>query len=126
MFEILKIKLFTTQPVAKVSPNQIEIIVKAQYNEQYQEVMTKLDSVNTDLPEVKNRIKAAILKLAGGEFGQLDKLIDKANIDFRDVIVIAEYPRNWKHGLDEISKQMRKKEYLKDWNEYQKWLNSFN
>lgn len=126
MFETLKIKLFITQPVAKVSSQQIEKIVKFQYDDQYNAVMAKLDSLNIDSPQVKNRIKAAILKLANGEYDKIDNYLDSANFDYRDLIVLAEYPRNWKHGFDEIPDQMRKKEYLDDWKEYRTWLNSFN
>jgi len=125
MFEKLKIKLFTTQPAAKPSLEQVDKIVKAQFQEQFGEVMTILDSIKIDSPQAKNRIKVAVLKLADGKIDKLDKLVDKANVDFRDVIVLAEYPRNWKNGFDNIPNKNRKKEYLDDWNEYQDWLNSF-
>jgi hypothetical protein len=125
MLETLKIKLFSTQPVAKVSQNQIEKIVKAQYNKHYNEVIAKLDSIDMQIPKEKNRIKAAVLKIANCEYENLDKLIDIANVDFRDVIVRAEYPRSWKHGFNDVSKHLRKKEYLEDWKEYQEWLKRF-
>ena len=125
MFETLKIKLFIKQPVAKVSSHQIDRIVKAQFDDKYDSVTTKLDSLNIDSLKVKNRIKAAILKLANGEFEKIDKYLDTANFDLRDLIVLAEYPRSWKHGFNKIPNQLRKKEYLDDWNEYRSWLNCF-
>jgi hypothetical protein len=125
MFETIKIKLFIKQPVAKVTSYQIERIIKSQYFDKYDSVIAKLDSVNIDSLKVKNRIKAAILKLANGEYEKIDKYLNTANFDFRDLIVLAEYPRNWEHGFDKIPDEMRKKEYLEDWSEYQKWLKSF-
>jgi hypothetical protein len=125
MFETLKIKLFIKQPVSKVSSHQIDRIVKSQFIDKYDSVTTKLDSLNIDSQKVKNRIKAAILKLADGEFEKIDKYLDTANFDLRDLIVLAEYPRNWKHGFDKIPNKLRKKEYLDDWNEYRSWLSSF-
>jgi hypothetical protein len=72
MFESLKIKLFTVQPVAKVSSNLIKKIVKSQFNDKYDSIMVKLESLKIDSEKVKNRIKAAILYLANGEFEKID------------------------------------------------------
>lgn len=39
-----------------------------------------------------DRVRLAILKLAGGDLAQVARYVDEANRDFRDVIAMAEYP----------------------------------
>ena len=44
-----------------------------------------------------DRVHLAILKLCGGDVGRLVELIDLAEVDPRDVVGDAEYPRQMRH-----------------------------
>lgn len=125
MLEKLKIKLFATQPIAKVSERDITEIINKQYPENASLVLEKLQLIEHDSISTKNRIKAAILKLANRDLDRIDSLVDQANTDFRDVLAPAEYPRNSKNGFTDQTKSEDKREYLADWVEYETWLNTY-
>lgn len=117
MFEILRIILLGNQPIAKVDTRTLERILKRDFGNRANEAKQKLQSVNSS----SNRILAAIIKLADKDFDKLDHYIDACNTDFRDILLLAEYPRCAKLGF-EITKNI-KLIYLKDWIEYSRWLN---
>jgi hypothetical protein len=125
MLEKLKIKLFATQPIAKVSERDITAIINKQYPENASLVLEKLQLIEHDSISTKNRIKAAILKLANRDLDRIDSLVDQANTDFRDVLAPAEYPRNSKNGFTDQTKSEDKREYIADWVEYEIWLNTY-
>jgi predicted nucleotidyltransferase len=122
MIETLKIKLFGTQPAAKISSEQIDKLIRREFNDSYDEVRLKLSRIRSDNQNGKNRISAAILKLANGDLDKIDYLVNMAIDDFRDIVSKAEYPRNSKHGFDSIDKKTSKREYLADWKDYSSWI----
>jgi hypothetical protein len=92
MLEILKIKLFGHEPAAKVTDKMLERIIRRDYGYRATEVKQKLQQVVSDSVNGKNRISAAILKLANKDIKAIDHFIEVSNNDYRDVLSPAEYP----------------------------------
>lgn len=123
MFDLLKIKLFGHQPVAKISDQLLDTLIVRDYKSNADIVKTKLKNVNSDSQAGKNRIAADILKLADKDIKALDGLIEKANEDSRDIMMWAEYPRCSKIGFGKLDKKAMKQIYINDFIEYSNWLN---
>ena len=69
-----------------------------------------------------NRVRLAILKLAGTEVPEIEKWAGLAKEDFRDILTWAEYPRQSKKWS---AKGAEKEQLIEaDLNEYQAWLNT--
>jgi hypothetical protein len=122
MFELLKIKLFGHQPVAKISDQLLDTLIERDFKSKETIVRTKLNNIANDNKAGQNRIAAGILKLADKNFDALDELIEKANTDSRDIFMWAEYPRCGKVGFDELDKKQMKQIYLDDFIEFSNWL----
>ena len=122
MFELLKIKLFGHQPVGKISNQLLDTLIERDYKSNAPIVKTKLNNIDSESQAGKNRIAAGILKLANKNFDALDKLIEKANEDSRDIMMWAEYPRCAKIGFDELDPKQMKQIYLDDFIEFSNWL----
>ena len=122
MFEALRIRIFGTQPVAKVSDNTLERLIQREFDSLSNEVKQRFKQLNSDTHNGKNRLSAAILKLSNKDLSAIDFYIGMSNNDFRDVIYRAEYPRSFKFGFGEM-KENKKRIYLDDWTEYNKWIN---
>jgi uncharacterized protein YgbK (DUF1537 family) len=118
MFEAIRIKWFGTQPVARITDAMLERLIKRDYSNHINEVKQKLSLVDSDTNKGRNRISAAILKLANGDLNKIDHYIEISNNDYRDVIAKAEYPRAFEFGFKSASKST----YLADWHEYSNWL----
>ncbi len=123
MFEILQIRLFGTQPVAKVTDQMLERIIQRDFGSQADEVKQKLKQVISDSHSGKNRISAAILKLSNKDIKAVDHFIRLSNNDCRDVLSQAEYPKCTELGFGDMEEQSMKPIYLEDWKEYSRWLN---
>lgn len=123
MFEILKIKLFGQEPVAKITNEMLERVIRRDYGERATEVKKKLQQVVSDNLNGKNRISAAVLKLANRDFNAIDHFIEVSKNDYRDVLARAEYPGCFKVGFANISTTMKRQLYISDWKEYAAWLN---
>jgi hypothetical protein len=125
MFDLLKLKLFGHQPVAKISDQLLDTLIDRDFKSNAARVRTKLNNINSDSKAGQNRIAAGILKLADKNFDALDELIKKANEDSRDILLRAEYPRCAKLGFDDaVDKKQMRQIYIDDFNEYTSWLNS--
>ena len=122
MFDLLKIKLFGHQPVAKISDRLLDTLIERDYKSNTALVKTKLNTINSDNQAGQNRIAASILKLANKNFDALDELIEKVNEDSRDIMMWAEYPRCAKIGFGELDKKQMKQIYLDDFIEFSNWL----
>jgi hypothetical protein len=123
MFDILKIKIFGHQPVAKISDKLLDRIIYREFKYNSDFVRAKIKKVNSDSHKGESRISVAILKLADQDLIALDGLIEKANYDFRDVITLAEYPRCAKIGFGDFDKNAMKQIYIDDFIDYSNWLN---
>ena len=123
MLDEIKIKIWGTQPVAKVTDQQLDRLIERDFSQYIDNVKIKLEAVKSDSQSGRNRISAAIIKLSDKDIKSLDHYISIANCDCRDVLSQAEYPRCSKLGFGDFDKNEMKSIYLDDWREYSKWLN---
>jgi hypothetical protein len=73
----------------------------------------------------RNRVRAAVLKLANGDLLELQRQLAVADKDFRDVIGAAEYPSQMKIGfvgMQRIGPERLQELRESDWEEYSAWL----
>ena len=70
------------------------------------------------------RVQLAALKLANGDLDKLQKIINVARTDYRDVTVPAEYPEYGKRGfrIRELPIQDQERIIDSDWDQYERWL----
>ncbi len=123
MFETLRIILFGTQPFAKVDSKTLERIIQREFGNRASEVKQKLLQITSNIPDSKNRISAAIIKLADKNINAIDNFVEVSNNDYRDVLAKAEYPRCFTLGFGEMGKSKMKQIFLADWRDYLNWLN---
>lgn len=109
------------QPVAKISEEDLTFLIHREFPAEAELVRTKLNLIKSNTEKGKNRIAASVLKLAGGSLDKIDKLVRKANEDFRDIVAAAEYPRTFSYSFGERGDEERKKDYLEDWEEFSAW-----
>lgn len=119
MLERLKIKLLGIQPKASISSATLERLIKRDFPDKYNQIIDLLKDVSSDNQKGKNRISAAILKLANGDSDKVAFGVSLSKIDYRDTLSKAEYPRMLKEGF---SSKKRKLIYMEDWQEYSEWL----
>lgn len=75
--------------------------------------------------EVRDRVHAAVLKLARSNIERLRQLTDIARADPRDVISEAEYPRYLNaRNPSGLSVPERQAIFDADWTEYHAWLSA--
>lgn len=125
MFEKLKIKYLGNQPIAEISKETLEKLIRREFPESYQIVKQKLCLIKSDSLIGQNRLSAAVLKVSNGDLNKIDSYIKKCNSDYRDVISQAEYPRISEIGfigIEEKEPSELKEYYLKDWTEYTNWI----
>ena len=112
------------QPIAKISDNEMDFLISRDFENNINLVKQKLNKIQSDSKSGKNRISAAVLKIANRELDKIDIIVEKANEDFRDVICEAEYPRVYKNVFNEPNEEQLKVDYLNDWTEYLEWKNN--
>jgi len=122
MFETLRIKLFGRQPFAKISNKTLERIIQREFGDRANAIKQKLQSVANDTPGGKNRLLAAIVKLADKDVDAVDKFIEICNTDYRDVLAKAEYPECLELGFSKTHGNKMKQIYLTEWEEYSNCL----
>jgi hypothetical protein len=111
------------QPIPEISNSILDVIIERDFGKNSIEVKIKLNRVKSDTESGKNRISAAILKLANGNINSIDNFIQLANSDFRVLISQAEYPRCAELEFEDLEKPEIWEIYMEDWKEYTEWLN---
>ena len=67
------------------------------------------------------RVRLDILKCCNGNYGLIDKFLDAAKQDYRDVLAWAEYPHQMELAVSADDKQ-KKMAIKKDREQYNEWL----
>ena len=102
------------------------IILREFANEEYNRVVEILSRYGTERHHLeRNRVRLAILKIANGDMFSLDRQIEVACVDFRDVIAAAEMPGQYSHGftgMERISKPELKNIKTLDREQYKAWI----
>ena len=116
-----------TQPVPKVSENDVVRVVQREFpSTKFETVMLVLNEYGTeDWHHEAHRVRLAVLKLATGNLEVLRREIEVAKCDYRDILAYAEYPEYMKKvspGSDLPKKQVRDV-VARDRSQYEKWLN---
>jgi hypothetical protein len=73
------------------------------------------------------RIRLAVLKLSGGNLSDLKRFISTANVDWRDVLALAEAPEQFSVGFvefEQLDLATRTTIQDRDHEQYQCWLES--
>ena len=112
------------QPVPDVTQADVERVVRRDFSaEQVEEVLGLL---NKSESSKKPRVLLACLKNSRGDLESLHSELHSAQMDWRDVILTAEYPLAASKVLPlfKLPEAQRQEIYDKDWNQYQDWLNA--
>lgn len=93
-------------------------------DEELHEIMLILDDYGHDTyQQVAPRIQMAVLRMCNGKVNRLRAYMDTARGDFRDVLAVAEYPRQFRNGMiDSEAKTSEADAATKDYEAYQSWL----
>ena len=113
------------QFIPSFDEGEIDILINREFPGREIEVKNKFSGLQ-EFWINSTRTKAAILKLAEGNFDKLKDLIKKANKDPRDVIAYAEYPRSmnmdWT-ASNKITEEEKEEIYRNDEKQYLEWKN---
>ncbi len=86
-------------------------------------VIKTLNRYKSESEKGANRVHAAILKIADGSLEKVEKYVEVAIIDYRDVLSWAEYPSYSKNLFENVSYEKKKQRNDDDWQQYNEWLN---
>ena len=107
------------QPVPKVTAADVERIVRRDFSaERVAEVLAILGRFAAPEP---HRVRLDALKLAAGDVARLERTVQLASTDYRDVIAQAEYP-SYMVFVPGPSQSAEAQIIDADWKQYQKWL----
>ena len=84
------------------------------------EVLSILDQYGHDHQSGRERVQIAILKLSGGNVVKLQREVEAAKQDPRDVLLYAEYPAEAKAPWDKVDAVKEARE--QDKQQYLRWL----
>jgi hypothetical protein len=118
-----------SRPLPEATQADLERIVRRDFPaEQFLEVIAVLEEFDNQWESNRVRVRLAALKLADANLETLRKQVGFANQDFRDVLVLAEYPgyrkatSSVRNMPKKLSKQDRQQIVDADWRQYQAWL----
>jgi len=107
------------QPVPKVSRDDVLRIIARDFPaEHHAGILRDLDALKS--PEIP-RVQLAVLKLVNGKLAELPRHLEMARVDYRDVLMWAEYPADAKVGWGEAL-EAHQDAYRADREQYQTWL----
>lgn len=107
------------QPVPRLGEDDLSRVVERDFNDPV--TATALLAEATD--SLSLRAKVATAKLSGGSIEKLRSQLHQAEVDERDVIAWAEYPRYMMAGPSG-DRELLDQAVSADWDEYQSWLNA--
>ena len=114
------------QPVPHVSAADIERVIYRDFPRvQVDDVLAILAEYGTEIwHKERERVRLAALKLANGDLAKLRSAIDRAKLDYRDVLAPAEYPKFMQEGIRfrRLRSRDRQLIYTDDWQQYERWL----
>ncbi len=115
-----------SQPHPTVTQADLERVVRRDFPaDRESEVLAMLNEYGTEAwHSERERVCAAILKLAAGSLEQLRVQVEAAKADYREVLGLAEYPGYGKHWfrMDRLSGDERQRIIEADWKQYQDWF----
>lgn len=95
------------QPIPDVTPEDVKRIVRRDFPDTaFEEVISIVTEYTSRWESATARVQLAALKLASGHRDSLRRWSDAAKLDYRDVLVPAEYPNTGKQ-LRAVCRSMR-------------------
>lgn len=113
------------QPIPSVSAIDVERVARRDFlTGQFESVMSVLRECGDEKWErERSRVQLATLKLANGNLDDLKRHVATAKRDYRDVLVVAEYPEYWRRSCGlEVADEERDRIVDNDWKQYEAWL----
>ena len=114
------------QPIPDVSLADVERIVRRDFpGTEFDAVMAVLKQYGTEKwQRERARVQLAALKLADRDLDKLQRFIEVASRDYRDVLVAAEYPEYGRRTSSVANPAAIDREEVidRDWEQYQNWL----
>ena len=113
------------QPIPEVTREDVERVVRRDFSAKaFAKVLATLDQYNANSAAPSARVQLAVLKLAAGNLGKLRKYSEDAKLDYRDVLVWAEYPDYMRKvpGPGQLQQSEVDRIIDADWKQYQAWL----
>ena len=115
-----------SQPVASVTAADVERLVARDFAPAEQPtVWALLRSYGVESYEREvDRVRAALLRVADGRVGALEEAVRLAKEDYRDALVMAEYPLFWKRTAEtpELREHERAELHAADRLVYDAWF----
>lgn len=113
-----------TQPVARYTVDDLQRVLDRDYDGHQEQVRGVLARYGKDAWQTGAlRVQMACLKLAKGDPQAVEKYIEVARGDFRDVLAWAEYPSYFK-GFMAGTPEAREEAIERDWRQLQAWLHA--
>ncbi|MHC4599416.1 MAG: hypothetical protein ACYS47_10460 [Planctomycetota bacterium] len=114
------------QPVPKVNAKDVERVVRRDFDPAEFEGVTAILGSYGDRGRRRedHRVCLAALKLADGNFAELRRQMQAAELDYRDVLAWAEYPEYMKevHPGAGLTEEEIRAVVERDWQQYKRWL----
>jgi hypothetical protein len=116
--------------IPDVTQEDVERIVRRDFPaEQFPEIIAILGGLDSRWESTRIRVRIAVLKLADGDVKALRKNVASANQDYRNVLVLAEYPEYWRamsdvRNLPPPLSSWKERQHITDadWKNYKNWL----
>jgi hypothetical protein len=114
-----------SQPVPDVTQDDVVRVIHRDFPDaRFEDVMPIVAEYTSQWENAAPRVQLAALKLANGNLDSLRRHIAAAKLDYRDVLVAAEYPQYWKATSrpGRLTKSESQEFFDADWQRYQSWL----
>ena len=112
------------QPHPQLTRDDVERIIRRDFPRDFGDAFELLSNYSNDVAAVEARVRMACLKFSNGNLERLRQGVEIAQMDSRDVLVVAEYPEY--HKRVEFRSELRETEIQaiidRDWKQYQDWL----
>jgi hypothetical protein len=114
------------QPVSKGTQEDVVRVVHRDFAPaEVDAALALLNTYGDDRSDgVAARVRLAVLKCANGNLVKLKRALEEATLDYREVLIDAEYPINFR--LTIRTKKPSDEEYddsiRQDWKNYNEWL----
>jgi hypothetical protein len=126
---LFRLSRAVSEPLPQVTADDVMMVVRRDFaEEKFGIVMAVLNEYGVEKWECeKPRVQLAALKLSNGDLEALNKHINLAKQDYRDVLAAAEYPEYSTTGMfhvRELPAQAQRRIIDSDWKQCETWLRS--
>jgi hypothetical protein len=117
-------KKMPDQPIPNLNDEDVVRIARRDFgDERLPEVLALLSRYGPEQGRERPRVRLGVLRLAAGDVAKLPACLERARMDYRDVIMNAEMP-NYPFG--EKDEALAQATVNRDWKSYCEWLDRKN